>query len=294
MESIREIVSFSHSGVDHMWYPFAAKLDHNFSVISTETYYQLHDLMGFLRSMFATNNHSPELVRERNLSDSQRYLFGMKKRTECSITFVTERNKYILRRCFVGRYSVEARLQKIGSSIIYHGQNVINMLGKFHKPFLITENSLYNNKSMIFKPDSEFRRSSMLALARNWANMVGIRDSSMDLDGGGNWSCSEEEDTFQSRSRRNNRKPLIAPALRILTHLSQAVMRRRCYGTCPPIMSPFNVEKLNEFEAIAMLDLIKNVSKEEGLQFIVGINTKPQINSMIETISTPSLSVYYI
>ena len=79
MESIREIVSFSHSGVDHMWYPFAAKLDHNFSVISTETYYQLHDLMGFLRSMFATNNHSPELVRERNLSDSQRYLFGMKK-----------------------------------------------------------------------------------------------------------------------------------------------------------------------------------------------------------------------
>ena len=67
MESIREIVSFSHSGVDHMWYPFAAKLDHNFSVISTETYYQLHDLMGFLRSMFATNNHSPELVRERNI-----------------------------------------------------------------------------------------------------------------------------------------------------------------------------------------------------------------------------------
>ena len=29
MESIREICSFSHNGIDYMWYPFSAKLDPN-------------------------------------------------------------------------------------------------------------------------------------------------------------------------------------------------------------------------------------------------------------------------
>ena len=43
-----------------------------------------------------------------------------------------------------------------------------------------------------------------------------------------------------------------------------------------------------------MLDLIKNVSIEEGLQFIVGINSKPQINSMIDAIETPNLSIYEV
>ena len=80
--------------------------------------------------------------------------------------------------------------------------------------------------------------------------------------------------------------------LKILTNLAQAVMRKRTYGTCVPVFCSFNVESLNEFEAIAMLDLIKNVSVEEGLQFIVGINSKPQINSMIDAIETPKLSIY--
>ena len=41
-----------------------------------------------------------------------------------------------------------------------------------------------------------------------------------------------------------------------------------------------------------MLDLVKNVCIEEGLQFIVGINSKPQISSMIDVIETPKLSIY--
>ena len=76
--------------------------------------------------MFATNNHSPELVRERNLSDSQRYLFGMKKELNAQLLLSqSEINTYFDDVCW--KYSVEARLQKIGSSIIYHGQDVINM-----------------------------------------------------------------------------------------------------------------------------------------------------------------------
>ena len=59
-----------------------------------------------------------------------------------------------------------------------------------------------------------------------------------------------------------------------------------------PIFTPFNVETLNEFEAIAMMDLVRNVCKEEGIQFIVGINSTSQTNSMINAIETPRLSIY--
>ena len=64
MESIREITSFSHDGINHMWYPFSAKLEANTSVISAEYYYEIGELMELLRSMFATNNHSPEIVKK--------------------------------------------------------------------------------------------------------------------------------------------------------------------------------------------------------------------------------------
>ena len=80
--------------------------------------------------------------------------------------------------------------------------------------------------------------------------------------------------------------------LLILTYLAQAVMRKRKYGKSPPIFSPLNVESLNGFEAIAMLDLIKCVASEESIQFIVAVNEKPEINSMLDVISTPKMSIY--
>ena len=61
-----------------------------------------------------------------------------------------------------------------------------------------------------------------------------------------------------------------------------------------PVFTPFNVETLNEFEAIAMMDLVKTVCKEENIQFIVGINSTSQTNSMINAIETPRLSIYEI
>tara|TARA_Y100001954_G_C15680700_1_gene537576 strand:- start:779 stop:994 length:216 start_codon:yes stop_codon:yes gene_type:complete len=70
-------------------------------------------------------------------------------------------------------------------------------------------------------------------------------------------------------------------------------MRKRKYGKCPPVICPFNVDTLSEFESIAMLDLVKHVCIEEGIQFIIGINGKPEINSIVDTISTPNLTRYY-
>jgi len=42
------------------------------------------------------------------------------------------------------------------------------------------------------------------------------------------------------------------------------------------------------------MDLMKNICREEGLQFIVGVNTSSSTNSMINAIETPRLSVYDI
>ena len=288
MESIREICSFSHDGIDHMWYPFSAELDPNNSIISAESYYEIGELLGLLKWMFATNNHHPELMDRENLSNSRRFLVGRTpRRTEFSVTFRTEKSEYRLRRCFVGQYSMEARLQKIGTSITYHGQNVIQVLSKFHKPFIVGDRP--NDNSSIFKPVDNYCRSAMIALANNWARMIGYQDSRIGLDYTGRWSTPDELDSLSSR--RRSVRASMSP-LRILTNLAQAVMRKRTYGACVPVFCSFNVESLSEFEAIAMLDLVKNVCIEEGLQFIVGINSKPQISSMIDVIETPKLSIY--
>ena len=288
MESIREICSFSHDGIDYMWYPFSAELDPNNSIISAESYHEIGELLRMLKWMFATNNHHPELVSRENLSNSKRFLVGRNpRRTECSITFRTDRSEYKLQRCFLGQYSMEAKLQKIGTSITYHGQDVIQVLSKFHKPFIVNDSP--SDNSSIFKPIDNYCRSAMVALANNWARMIGHQDSRIGLDYTGRWSTPDEYDF--SISRRRSVRASMSP-WRILTNLAQAVMRKRTYGSCVPVFCIFNVELLNEFESIAMLDLIKNVSIEEGLQFIVGINSKPQINSMIDAIETPNLSIY--
>ncbi len=288
MESIREICSFSHNGIDYMWYPFSAELDPNNSIISAESYYEIGELLGLLKWMFATNNHHPELARRENIGSTRRLLVGRNpRRTECSVTFRTDRSEYRLRRCFVGQYSMEARLQKIGTSITYHGQDVIQVLSKFHKPFIVGDTP--NDKSLIFKPIDNYCRSAMIALANNWARMIGYQDSRIGLDYTGRWSTPDEFDLLNS-NRRSTRASM--SPLRILTNLAQAVMRKRTYGSCVPVFCSFNVESLNEFESIAMLDLIKNVSIEERLQFVVGINGKSHINSMVNAIETPKLSIY--
>ena len=184
---------------------------------------------------------------------------------------------------------MEAKLQKVGTSITYHGHDVIQVLSKFHKPFIVGDSP--SDNSLIFKPIDNYCRSAMVALANNWARMIGYQDSRIGLDYTGRWSTPGEYDF--SISRRRSARASLSPWV-ILTNLAQAVMRKRTYGKCVPVFCSFNVESLNEFESIAMLDLIKNVSIEEGLQFIVGINSKPQINSMIDTIETPNLSIYEV
>lgn len=291
MESITEIVSFSHDGMQRMWYPFFAKLDSNSTIISAENFYEIGELMVLIKSMFATNNHSPEMVSKPNISGARKFLVGENvRRTECSIVFRTEKGQYFLQRCFFGNYSLEAKLQKVGSNVSYTGEEVIKMLGKFHKPFVIGDETLFGNGSMILKPDSDFTRSSLIALCNSWARMVGIQDSNIEVDHAGRWSSNEIHDSiFPKKSRRRVK---LASPLRILTHLAQAVIRKRKFGMCPPIFSPLNADGLNQFEAIAFLDLIRNVSKEESLQFIVGVNSKPEVNSIIDVISTPKLSIY--
>lgn len=291
LEIIRTITSVSHSGLRRMWYPFSTELDRNNSVISAENYYEIAEFFDMIKSMFATNNHSPQQATDKNYKNSREFLIGgERKKTVCSILFKTDSNTYILKRCFHGVYSIEASIKKSNSSIIYYGEDAIKMLSKFQKPFIISEGSFGETNSPILKPDSDFSRSSLLALTNTWARMIGLFDSKLNLDYNGRWSMLEDNEAASQRIFASQES--LSPHLRVLSHLSQAVMRKRRYGKCQPVFTPFNVDRLNSFEAIAVLDLIKNVSIEENLQFIVGINSKPEINSMIEVTTTPDLAIY--
>ena len=281
METIREIIEFSHDGYAQMWYPFSASLEENNTTISAEYYDEIRDLLTLMLAMFGTNNHNPRIISKRNE--------GAKK-TICSIRFKTDKNEYILQKCFLGHYSTEARLQKVGSTITYHGQNAIQTLSKFNKPMIIDDGGIYLNGSLIFKPLDSYSRSCMVSLSNNWARMIGLGDARIELDIEGRWSSSGDVDSFASR--RNAPRTMMPSPLRLLTNLAQAVMKKRTYGMSAPIFTPFNVETLNEFEAIAMMDLVRNVCKEESIQFIVGINSNSKTNSMINVIETPRLSIY--
>jgi hypothetical protein len=292
LETIREIISFSHDGFGHMWYPFAATLENNNTTISAEYYCEVQDMLNLISSMFATNNHNPELVSKRNAKMSRRHLLGEDKKTQCSVRFRTDVHEYILQRCFIGEYSIESKLQIIGSSIVYYGHNVIQMLSKFNKPIIIDEGEMYTNKSLIFKPLDDYSRSCLVALSNNWARMIGIMDSGIGVDYDGRWSTNGKSDAFgEFRSSRRARFP---SPLRLLTNLAQAVVKKRTFGICVPIFSPFDVGMLGEFETITIMDLMKNICREEGLQFIVGVNTSSSTNSMINAIETPRLSVYQL
>ena len=100
----------------------------------------------------------------------------------------------------------------------------------------------------------------MVALANNWARMIGHQDRGLvsTIRGGG------QHQTSSIYTVPVDAQGALYVPLRILTNLAQAVMRKRTYGSCVPVFCTFNVESLNEFESIAMLDLIKNVSIEEG------------------------------
>ena len=130
----------------------------------------------------------------------------------------------------------------------------------------------------------------MASLANNWARMIGLVDSRIKLDFEGRWSSSSDVDSFANR-RLSSRARMPSP-LRLITNLAQAVMKKRTYGMSAPVFTPFNLETLNDFEAIAMMDLVRRVCKEESIQFIVGINSNSKTNSMINVIETPRLSIY--
>ena len=289
METIREIIEFSHDGYAQMWYPFSASLEENNTTISAEYYFEINDLLTLIRSMFATNNHNPELVSKGNRKLSKEFLIGKTKKTVCAVRFKTDKSEYILQRCFIDQFSTEARLQKVGSTIIYHGENVIQMLSKISKPIIIDDRGMHTNSSLIFKPLDSYSRSCMASLANNWARMIGLVDSRIKLDFEGRWSSSSDVDSFANR-RLSSRARMPSP-LRLITNLAQAVMKKRTYGMSAPVFTPFNLETLNDFEAIAMMDLVRRVCKEESIQFIVGISST-NVNSMINAIETPRLSIY--
>ena len=123
-----------------------------------------------------------------------------------------------------------------------------------------------------------------LSLSVQEAQNTALNDSRIELDHSGRWSVPGEIDPLNPIIYPKNTE--ISPPLMVLTHLAQAVMRKRRFGYCPPVFTEFNIVSLNNFEAIALLDLIKNVSREENIQFIIGMNSNSEIDSMVENVKS--------
>ena len=196
IDTIRKIVSISHDGFGHMWYPFSASFEENCTIISAEYYFEIGDFLSLIRAMFATNNHSPEILSKQNVRLTKKHLIGNDRKTQCSIRFVTDDSEFLLQRCFIGPYSTEARLQKIGNSIVYRNHDVIQMLSKFGKPIVIDDGGLFNNNSLIFKPIDNLTRKGLVAFSNIWARLVGFVDSSLDIDNEGSWSTRGDFEAF--------------------------------------------------------------------------------------------------
>ena len=97
METVTEIIAFSHGGSRRLWHPFSAKFGPCCNVICSESMHQSVDLVDTFQMMFTTNNHNPELLEQRNSRMVRRLLFGNNPmKVECSVSFKTEGNEYVL------------------------------------------------------------------------------------------------------------------------------------------------------------------------------------------------------
>ena len=174
MEDIIEIISFTHNGFEKMWYPFSVLFGTNNTIINAESIFETESMVDLMSLMFATNNNfSNHQTKFRLILKS-----GVKKNiTQCRIRFRTPNDEYILERCFSGQYSTESKLQKVGSSVFYQGEDVIKVLNKFNKPIFIRRGKNNSSRFQIFKPIDHYSTNHLVTLSNNWARMIGLIDS---------------------------------------------------------------------------------------------------------------------
>jgi len=283
METVGEIISISHDGYGHMWFPFSIRQDERCTIINSEDYRENIDLTKLIQAMFATNNHSSE-IGTYHITNQLKNHEGNKE-TQCSIEFKTNRYEYKITRIFYQNYSFEAKLERTCSTVIYHGKDAIRVLQKMTLPVILSpERSI--SRSVIMKPYDEYTRKQMLNLVNIWSKMIGLESFRYTLNSSGEWLFYDD-----SRKRYHTCDSTTPSLVHLLANISQAALRKRKFGYCPQIICTINIEDLNEFEIITILDLIISICKEERLQFLVVTNSIAEIKSD-NVLNTPRISIY--
>ena len=293
METVTEIIAFSHGGSRRLWHPFSAKFGPCCNVICSESMHQSVDLVDTFQMMFTTNNHNPELLEQRNSRMVRRLLFGNNPmKVECSVSFKTEGNEYVLRKCLIESHSVEIKISKVGTNIVYSENDAISVLEKLHKPRSCNTGPLMKREGTLFKPFNDHSRKTLSILANNWVKQIGFGGSRFDIDYDGRWSVITKQDNSKPRRQFLATKIQMNSFLLLISNLAQAVMKKRTYGRSSPYFFAFNSNLLTLDETLAVVDLVKKVSNEENIQVILAMNAAPELASMINGIKCPPTSLY--
>ena len=77
-----------------------------------------------------------------------------------------------------------------------------------------------------------------------------------------------------------------------LSKLAQAVVKKRTLGMTIPVLCSFDVNMLNDFETLTVLDLVNTVCKDETIQLVVAVNREHIDCDSIELISVPTQAIY--
>tara|TARA_B100001113_G_C21123390_1_gene628544 strand:- start:116 stop:1012 length:897 start_codon:yes stop_codon:yes gene_type:complete len=295
MEKIQTLISLSHDGISAAWFPFSFNFSSE-TIVSMGSNSEIHELMELVRLMFRTDNHRTETVDNLRFREK---LFRTKisgSQTQCSIRFSTSKSEYILHKRFVNLYSVEVKLEKKGSSVIYYGKNALSIIDKFVKPVTIDKNQTMRITSSIFKSDNSFSRKNMIRLSNSWAEQLRLRPPVTHLNHNGEWNIRWGlEDPPGTGSADDI---LAFSQIKLLANLAQAVERKRTFGYCMPVIYFFRTGSIDFSELAETISLVLEVSQKENIQFLLFISINEEINQQVSeargmnVIETPRLSIY--
>ena len=276
-----KINSISHNGYGEMWYPFSFENQSRFALIRTESCDEIYSFIHLLEMMFAVVNQKSVYF-----NHLPRKKIDTRKGTQCTIKFETNKHKYCLERYIISNFSIETRLTKEETGIVYNNDDAISILKKIIRPKIITNETSYYQKSSIYKAASYNEMKNMEKLANSISTSVGIK-AKLRLNYEGRWSVFGDELVEEFNS-----KTMIFPSfLQLITNLSQAIMKRRVHGYCEPILTCLESVILNRLETSTLLYQAESIANTEQIDLLICFDCD-KTESLVDAIETPRLKCY--
>ena len=266
-----------------MWYPFCISTKGCFSLLRTESCFEVDSFVELVSLMFGTNNHNPDII---NQNYMPRISLGTKKGTEATIIFSTNKTEYKLTRYFLSNVSSEARIMNLNSGIVYYCDNAIRVLQKIKLPKILGNGRFLSQQCSVYRPVSFSEMKNMEQLANSISKSVGI-DARLTLNYEVKWSVGNDE-LIKEFCLKTMEFPSF---LQLIANLSQAIIKKRVYGYCEPIVTSLESVILNRFETNALLYQAKSIATEENIDLLICFDCD-DIESLLDSTDAPRLKCY--